>query len=86
MFLHLSVILFTGEWGFCPGEGGLCPGEGDLHPREGGLCPGEGVSGRSLSRGVCQGDPPLPYGYKRVVPILLECILVAGKLKCNNSE
>ena len=51
MFLHLSVILFTGEWGFCPGEGGLCPGEGDLQPREGGLCPGEGVS----LDGLCPG-------------------------------
>ena len=43
MFLHLSVILFTG-------------GGGSL---SGGLCPGGSLSGRSLSRGgLCPGDPP----------------------------
>ena len=31
-------------------QGGLCLG--------GGLCPGGSLSGGSLSRGVCQGDPP----------------------------
>ena len=77
--------------GLCPGEGslsrggvsvqgGLCPGEGSLS-RGGvsvqgrGLCPGEG----SLSRGgLCQWDPP--YGYVRVVRILLECILVNWRI------
>ena len=38
MFLHLSVILFTGKGCFCPRVGALCPrGEG-LCP--GGFCPG----------------------------------------------
>ena len=57
MFLHLSVILFTGGLcgGLCPGGGGLCPGEGVSVQEEGlsvegrgpvGLCPG------SLSRGI----------------------------------
>ena len=48
----------------------------------GGLCLGEYLSGGVSVQGVsvrgvlCQGDPPLPYGYMRVVCILLECILV----------
>ena len=52
MFLHLSVILFTGralQEGLCPAgvsvQSGLCLG-GSLS--KGGLCPG----------GLCQGDPP----------------------------
>ena len=81
MFLHLSVILFMG--------GGSVQGSlsgGSLSKRvsvqggsvsEGGLCP-EGpllrVVGLSLSRGLCQGNPP--NGYVRLVRILLECILV----------
>ena len=45
MFLHMSVILFTGR----SLSRGLCPGKGDL-------CPGGGLYlGGSLS--VCQGDP-----------------------------
>ena len=50
MFLHLSVILFTGEgslsrWGVSV-QGSLCPG---------GLCLGGSLSGKSLSRegGLC---------------------------------
>ena len=61
MFLHLSVILFTGGSLSKEGvsvQGGLCLG---------GLCPG----------GFCQGvPPPPPYCYVRVVRILLERILV----------
>ena len=41
MFLHLSVILFTG-------------------------------AGVSVQGGLCQGDPPPPYGYVRVLRILVE--------------
>ena len=37
-------------------------------------------TGRSLSIGVCHGDPPLPYGNERAVRILLECILVCKKV------
>ena len=44
--------------GLC--QGGFCAG---------GLCPG-----MSLSRGLCQGDPP--YGKERAVRIILECILI----------
>ena len=60
MFLHLSVILFTGggsRWVYLGGG-------------EGGLCPGGSLSGE----GLCQEDPP--YGKERAVRILLECILV----------
>ena len=56
MFLHLSVILFTGgslsrgvsvqEWGYLSSGGGLCPGVG-VSVQVGVLCPGVG----SLSRG-----------------------------------
>ena len=76
MFLHLSVILFTGRvsvqvGGLCP-KVGLCP-EGSLCPEvglcpEGGLCPG----GVSVQGGL--SDPP--YGKEKAVHILLECILV----------
>ena len=56
MFLHLCVILFTGEGGLCPSmhhrshdQGGLCPGGVSL---SGGLCPrGVSVQGGSLSKG-----------------------------------
>ena len=67
MFLHLSVILFTGgglspEGGLC--RGGLCPGRGaGLCPGRGaGLCPGRGEvsvqEGASLSRGVSVRETP----------------------------
>ena len=84
MFLHLSVILFTGGGSLSRGSlsRGLYP-SGSLYRRgggsvsEGGLCP-EGplfrVVGLSLSRGLCQGNSP--NGYVRLVRILLECILV----------
>ena len=63
MFLHLSVILFTGEGRLCPGEG-LCPGVGaDQSPRG------------SDSRGISFRKTPR-YGNVREVGILLECILV----------
>ena len=66
IFLHVSVILFTG--GGCLHPGGLFPGEG--------LCP----LGGSLSRGVCLGGVSVmgtpSYGNERAVRILLECILV----------
>ena len=55
----------------------------------GGLCPGGSLSRRGFSVrgylsgggvcvqvGLCQGDPPPPYGYVRPVCILMECILV----------
>ena len=89
MFLHMSVILFTGGggseslsqgvslWGFCPG--GLCPrGVSVWGVCPGGLCPGGLCLGGSLSGGLCpgglcNGDPP--YGSERAVCILLECIL-----------
>ena len=38
-------------------------------------CPRRGVS-VSVGGGLCQGDPPPPYGNRRAVRILLECILV----------
>ena len=71
MFLHLSVILFTG--GLCPGGlclGGLCPG--GLYPGVG-LCRGGSLSGRLPS--------PPAYSYVRVERILLECILVLNSIK-----
>ena len=75
MFLHMSVILFTGGV-LCPGRGGLCQG-GSL---TGGLCPGGSLS----KGGLCQGDPP-PYGKEREVRILLEYILVLDRHKERNS-
>ena len=59
MFLHLSVILFTGG-GLCPSihhrshdQGGLCPGVSLSE----GLCPGGSLSGGvSVQRGLCLGD------------------------------
>ena len=67
--------------GLCPGQEGLCPG---VSVQEVGVSVQGGVSvqwgslslsrGGSLSRGVCQGDPP--YSKERAVRILLECILV----------
>ena len=72
MFLHVSVILFTGGvWVSVLGGvsilGGLCPG---------GLCPGGSLSwGLCLEGGgLCHGDPP--YSNERAVRIVLECILV----------
>ena len=48
MFLHLSVILFTGGGGLCLGEvsaqGGLCPGQQEVSV-QGGLCLGVSVQG-----------------------------------------
>ena len=61
MFLHVSVILFTGG-SRSLSMGGLCPG--------GGLCQGVSLSGR----GLCHGDPT--YGNEQAVRILLECILI----------
>ena len=63
MFLHLSVILFTGR-GLC--RGGLCRGD---------LCRGGLCLGGSLSRGVPVRKTHL-YGKERAVRILLECFLV----------
>ena len=58
MFLHLSVILFTGERGSLSREG-LCPGgshSGGHCP--GGLCPGGFLSmGVSVQEGLCPGSP-----------------------------
>ena len=68
MFLHVSVILFTGR--------GVCPGGISV---QGGLCPGRSLSRGSLSGGLSVRETPLPpYGYMWVVCILLECILVTG--------
>ena len=77
MFLHVSVILFTGGGGGGVSEGG--------QGVSGGMCPGD-VQGRGVSEGV-QGEfcipPPPPPRYaeirsvnQRSVRILLECILV----------
>ena len=68
MFLHVSVILFTGGVSVSVLEGG-------------GLCPGGSLSGGALSRGwALSGGSlswrPPPYGNERAVRILLECILV----------
>ena len=59
MFLHLSVILFTG--GLCPGssqsERGLCPGGSlcrEIHVQEG-LCPVVSVWGVFVQWGLCWG-------------------------------
>ena len=63
MFLHLSVILFTG--------GGTFPGH-----MTGGVHPGGSASGGG---GRCWADPPgilRDTGNERPVRILLECILV----------
>ena len=81
MFLHLSVILFTGGGILSKGvfvqgslSGGLYP-SGSLSR---GVCVRRGplsrVVGLSLSRGLCQGNSP--NGYVQLVRILLECILV----------
>ena len=67
MFLHLSVILFTG--GLCPGGAGLCP--------KGGLCPG-GLSpgGISVLRevfvqgGLCLGGVSVQEVSVRETPLL----------------
>ena len=81
MFLHLSVILFTG--------GGLCPGGVRLLSRrslsrgvsvKGGTAeynlPAISVQGGvSVWGGLCQADPS-PYGNELAVRILLECIFV----------
>ena len=51
MFLHLSVILFTGEFSV---QGGLCPGVSlfrGVSVRGGGLCPGVLCPGGSLCEG-----------------------------------
>ena len=72
MFLHLSVILFTG--GFSVQGGSLSRGisvQGVSLSRL-----GVSVWGVSVQGGLCQGDP-LPYGYVWAVCILLECILVS---------
>ena len=47
-------------------QGVLCLSREASLSVQGGPCPG----------GLCQGDPPPPYGYMQAVRILLECILV----------
>ena len=70
MFLHVSVILFTGGVSVSVlGGGGLCPG-GSLSGGGGGSVQGEG----SVWRVSVMETPP--YGNERAVRILLECILV----------
>ena len=78
--------------GLCPG--GALSREVSVQRRgvsvQGALCSGgslfrglsvQGVLTRgSLSRGLCQGDPP--YGNMRAVRILLECILVFKLILC----
>ena len=90
MFLHLCVILFTGE--------GLCPSMHHRSDDQGGLCPGgvsvwgRSVQGVSVHEGLCPGDlserPPWtetpPYGNARTVCILLECILVLFSFQATN--
>ena len=91
MFLHVSVILFTGEvFGLCPwglhlGGGVFCLG---------GLCLGTGVCvrgvsvkgvsvwGGSLSGGSLSWRPP--YGNERTVRILLECIIFINFILLNS--
>ena len=60
MYLHLSVILFTGGKSL---SRGVSVG--------GGGCPGDLYSG-----GLCHGDPPPRMVEERALRILLECILV----------
>ena len=87
MFLHLSVILFTGGGGICVQRGfcrgGLCPGMTGVSVQGisggGGLCPGtRGIfqSRVSVQGGLCQRPPPPPYGKEWAARILLECSLV----------
>ena len=58
MFLHLSVILFTGGVSVQGVGGSLSSGEW-VSVQEvsvwGSLCPGESVSRGSVSRGLCPG-------------------------------
>ena len=71
MFLHLSVILFTGGGGVLSRGEYLCPGASDSVQRSlclGGLCPGGSLRERP------------PYGNVWVVRILLEWILDSHKL------
>ena len=49
MFLHLSLILFTG--GLCLGEGGLCPGGGSVQ--------GWSLSGGISVHGVSARETPV---------------------------
>ena len=81
MFLHITVIVFTGEGGHCPGGslsgggsllGGLCSG---------GLCWGEGLCpGGSLSRGISVMET-LPYGERADGTTAFYCILVSQKFR-----
>ena len=84
MFLHLSVILFTGG-GLCPSmhhrshdQGGLSGGSLSREVSvQRGLC----LEGGSLSGGLCRGnkgDPPKrdpPYGNERAVRIYWNAFL-----------
>ena len=84
MFLHLSVILFTG-WGACMAGGVrsspcVARGRGCMHGR-GACVAGGGMHGRGAG-GMCsggcawQGGMHGPPPHARAVRILLECILV----------
>ena len=87
MFLHVSVILFTGA--------GLCPGVSVWGVSvQGGSGRGVSVQGVSV-RGSLSRRPPLgqetpppgqrpPYGNVRAIRILLECILVCYLLSTVN--
>ena len=70
MFLHVSVILFTGGVSVSVPGGASVPGV--LHLRG------------SLSLGVSVMESP-PYGNERAVHILLECILVHLSVKASKS-
>ena len=82
------------EWvGLCPGEsvsrGGLCPRDLCLGSEEG-LCP-EGISVPGFSvqgvsiRGAGGLSGRTPYGYRRAVHILLECILILSIRFCTHT-
>ena len=84
MFLHLSVILFTGGGGFLvsvpagsPSQGGVCLGGVSI--LGGSLSRGGSLSKGSLCLGgLCHGDPP--YGNERAVRILLDAFLFTSML------
>ena len=87
IFLHLSVILFTGGGSL---SGGLCQ-RGSLS--RGALCLGGLSPGRSLTKGVSVQGGSLSgevsvggrgltlYGKERAVHILLECVLILSCTK-----
>ena len=80
IFLHLSVILFTGGClvprGDAWSRGSAWSGGGGCLVAEAGLLPGGGAWSRGSALGGCLVETPTRRLLLRVVRILLECILV----------